>query len=164
MASITPLIFPNFPKRPETGTPVIPELPAAPIRGGGNGNGIRDMGRLANSLERNTDMALNRFTTGVASGLCDGEFADITPACRKKLLTFMARISESSFRRGLQHGLYFAEKQIPLRTDPWTFRYRATLDKSPCIDSKGWTPTALERLSIEHGHELLMLGLREVIE
>ena len=40
MASITPLIFPNFPKRPETGTPVIPELPAAPIRGGGHGKGI----------------------------------------------------------------------------------------------------------------------------
>ena len=34
------LIFPNFPKCPRTGTPVIPELPAAPIRGGGNGNGI----------------------------------------------------------------------------------------------------------------------------
>ena len=40
MASITTLIFPNFPKRPETGTPVFPELPAAPIRGGVNGNGI----------------------------------------------------------------------------------------------------------------------------
>lgn len=164
MASITPLIFPNFPKCPETGRPVIPELPAAPIRGGGNGNGDRDWERPTNSFEGNTDMALNRFTTGVASGLRDGEFADITTACRKKLLTFMARISESSFRRGLQHGLYFAEKQIPLRTDPWTFRYRATLDKSPCIDSKGWTPTALERLSIEHGHELLMLGLKEAIE
>jgi len=51
MASITPLIFPNFPKRPETGTPVIPELPAAPIRGGGNGNGIGIGNDLLTNLE-----------------------------------------------------------------------------------------------------------------
>ena len=109
-------------------------------------------------------MAKIQFNAGVARGLHESEFADLPPSQRMNLLTLMARISESSFRRGLQHGLYFAEKQIPLRTDPWTFRYRATLDKSPCIDSKGWTPTALERLNMEHGHELLMLGLREAIE
>jgi hypothetical protein len=162
MASITPLIFPNFPKRPETGRPVIPELPAAPIRGGGNGNGIG----IANNLliEGNTNMAQIKFNAGVARGLYEWEFSELPSSQRMNLLTLMARISESSFRRGLQHGLYFAEKQIPLRTDPWTFRYRATLDKSPCINAKGWTPTALERLNIEHGHELLMLGLKEVIE
>jgi hypothetical protein len=161
MASITALIFPNFPKRPETGTPVIPELPAAPIRGGGNGNGI---GSDLNPFERNTNMAQTKFTAGIARGLHEWEFSELPASQRMKLLTLMARISESSFRRGLQHGLYFAEKQIPLRTDPWTFRYRATLDKSPCIDSKGWTPTALERLCIEHRGALLALGFSEAIE
>jgi hypothetical protein len=111
------------------------------------------------------DYTMNpQFTYSIAKNLHEGEFADITPACREKLLNLIARISESSFRRGLQHGLYFAEKQIPLRTDPWTFRYRATLDKSPCIDAKGWTPTALERLNIEHGHELLLLGFVDSID
>lgn len=101
---------------------------------------------------------------GVAKGLHEGEFADLTPACRQKLLTLMARISESSFRRGLQHGIYFTEKGIPLRTDPWTFRYKATLGKSPCIDSKGRTPTALERLDMEHGFALLSLGFKEILD
>lgn len=100
-----------------------------------------------------------KFISDVARGLHEWEFAALPSSQKMKLLTLMARISESSFRRGLQHGLHFAEKQIPLRTDPWTFRYRATLDKSPCIDAKGWTPTALERLNIEHGQELLMLGM-----
>lgn len=100
---------------------------------------------------------------GIAKGLHEGEFADLTPACRKKLLTLMARISESSFRRGLQHGIYFTEKGIPLRTDPWTFRYKGTLDKSPCINSKGWTPTALERLYYEYSI-LSNLGFREILD
>ncbi len=104
------------------------------------------------------------FKEGIAKGLHEGEFAALTPPCRKKLLTLMARISESSFRRGLQHGIYFTEKKKPLRTDPWTFRYKATLDKSPCIDAKGWTPSALERLYIEHSGPLLNLGFREVLD
>jgi len=109
-------------------------------------------------------MAQIQITAGVARGLYEWEFSELPSSQRMKLLTLMARISESSFRRGLQHGLYFAEKQIPLRTDPWTFRYRATLDKSPCINAKGWTPTALERLCIEHSGALLALGFSEAIE
>lgn len=35
------MIFPNFPKYTETGSPVIPELPAPPLGGGENGNGKR---------------------------------------------------------------------------------------------------------------------------
>jgi len=76
----------------------------------------------------------------------------------------MARIGESSFRRGLQHGIHFTENGVRLRTDPWTFRYRVTLDKAPCINAKGWTPSALERLYIEHGGPLLDLGFREVLD
>ena len=36
------MIFPNFPKYPETGSPVIPELPAPPLGGGRNGKDERD--------------------------------------------------------------------------------------------------------------------------
>ncbi len=107
---------------------------------------------------------MKTITSGIAYGLHESEFADIDPTTREKLLRVVARVSECSFRRGLQHGIYFTENSIPLRIDPWKFRYQVSLDKSPCIDSGGWTPTALERLSIEHGHELLMLGLKEVIE
>lgn len=32
------LIFPNFPNYPEMGTRAVPELPAPPIRGRGDGN------------------------------------------------------------------------------------------------------------------------------
>jgi hypothetical protein len=108
----------------------------------------------------------NKIDTGIAKGLHENQFADLTPACRERLLTIMARISESSFRRGLQHGIYFTEKGVRLRTDPWTFRYKATLDKSPPIDGKkgGWLPTALQRLNIEHGMTLLELGFTEVLD
>jgi hypothetical protein len=162
MASMTPLIFPNFPKRPETGAPVIPELPAAPIRGGGNGNGIGIWERLTNLLERNTDMAPIRFTIGVARGLREGEFADINPACRKKLMALISRISESSFRRGLQHGEYFTLKGRKLWIKTADLRFDVSLDKSPAADDRGFKPSALERLRYEYGGTLQALGFGEV--
>ncbi len=104
-----------------------------------------------------------KIDTGIGVGLHENQFADLDPALREKLLTVIARISESSFRRGLQHGACIAEKGARLRTD---FRYRVPLDKSPPADGRkgGWCPTALERLKYEHCDALLALGFAEVLD
>ncbi len=109
---------------------------------------------------------MHKIDSGIAQGLHENQFADLDPACREKLLTVIARISESSFRRGLQHGIYFTEKGVKLRTDPWTFRYGAMLDKSPPADGRrgGWCPSALERLKYEHRGALLALGFVEMLD
>jgi hypothetical protein len=107
-------------------------------------------------------MALIKFTTGVARGLREWDFADLPPIRRKKLLNLMARISEASFRRGLQHGEYFTLKGRKLWVSTSKLRFDLSLDNSPCADDKGFKPTSLERLNFEYGSTLSALGFREV--
>ena len=47
---------------------------------------------------------MRKIDSGIARGLRENEFADLDPAVRHKLMRFIARIAEASFRRGLQHG------------------------------------------------------------
>ena len=88
------------------------------------------------------------------------EFSHIDKATQKKLLRLMARISESSFRRGYQHG------GLESRTaDPVRLRYNFSLDKSPYTNVVGesgkWfrtDHTSLHRLMVEHRGVLDALG------
>ena len=88
------------------------------------------------------------------------EFSHIDKLTQKKLLRVMARISESSFRRGYQHG------GLESRTaDPNHLRYDVSLDKSPYThvvgESGKWVFTnftSIGRLSIQHGSILEGLG------
>lgn len=103
-----------------------------------------------------------KYTHGIAKGLSEGEFSDFSPACKKKLLGLMSRISEASFRRGLQHGELFAKDGRRLWIKTVDLRFDVTLDKSPAADDRGFRPTALERLGYEHSSTLIALGLWEV--
>jgi hypothetical protein len=46
----------------------------------------------------------------VAYGLKEGEFENLPPLVRRKLIRLMARIAEQSYRRGFQHGAAFGDK------------------------------------------------------
>jgi len=97
----------------------------------------------------------------VAYPLHEDEFRDIDATTKKKLLRLMARISESSYRRGFQHG------GLKWRTvDPVHLRFEISLDKSPLTDVVGkdgkWVCSndkSIDRLEIEFG-ELCVLGFR----
>lgn len=68
-----------------------------------------------------------------AHGLEYDEFANLPRATRKKLVRLMARISERSYRRGLQQGVYL-HKHNALLVDPRDWRYKIDLDLSPAAE------------------------------
>jgi hypothetical protein len=98
------------------------------------------------------------FTSNsVAYGLKEGEFEDLSPSAKRKLVRLMARIGEQSYRRGFQHGATFSDKAC---IDPADLRFRRSLDKSLYTDSPNGGGTSIERLFMECG-VLSMLGFDE---
>jgi len=71
---------------------------------------------------------------------------------RKRLKKLIARVSEASYRRGLQQGKVFAEHGA-FRADPGRWRFARSLDATPCGETgevAPWCKTSLERLQAEH--------------
>jgi hypothetical protein len=96
------------------------------------------------------------FTSrSVAEGLQIGEFRDLPENVRSKLVRLMARISEASYRRGLQQGGVIKEPITP----PNELRHEHSLDLSPYTNSLGGSD-AITRLFAEYG-ELHAIGFDE---
>ncbi len=72
------------------------------------------------------------IASSVAHGLTFGAFEHLSQKDKKRLIRLIARISEASYRRGLQHGGIFGH-----RVDVYAFRYKHSLDKSPFTDVEG---------------------------
>lgn len=95
----------------------------------------------------------------VAYGLQENEFDALDDKVKTKLLTLMSRISESSYRRGFQHGK-LNQKTI----NPSKLRFEISLDKAPfTANMKGrqWIDSghkSIDRLDIEHGMVLSEIG------
>lgn len=100
-----------------------------------------------------------KIDSGIGKGLRYDEFAKLPEITQRKLLKLLARVSESSFRRGLQHGNHFAKTGKPMWISPTDLRFggRFGLDKSPWVDTKGGGTPSLERLWLEYG-DLYELG------
>ena len=114
---------------------------------------------------------MRKIDSGIARGLRENEFANLDPAVRHKLMRFIARIAEASFRRGLQHGDYFARQGRALLISPAMLRRddRYPYDQAPWIDSKPigrqvMGTSSLARLGMEHGGALFSLGFWEAYD
>lgn len=99
-----------------------------------------------------------KFTHGIAKGFREGEFANLDECTKRKLVALMSRISEASFRRGLQHGEYFTRKNVKLWIDPTSLRFDRSLDSSPMACSRFPKFSATDRLQFEYGGKLQALG------
>ncbi len=77
---------------------------------------------------------------------------------KRTLLKLIARISEASYRRGLQQGRVF-EDAGAFRADPGDWRYSKSLDDSPYGEWNKPFMTAVERLDCEYGTSLRDVGL-----
>jgi hypothetical protein len=95
-------------------------------------------------------------------GFYKKEFADLDPAIRKRLLRLMARISESSYRRGFQQGVSAVTtgRRVKIR-DLAHWRLVTPLDKSVAPHDER-TTTSFERLAFKHTCELAELGFEEI--
>ena len=100
---------------------------------------------------------------GVCKGLpfLDGELMRSSDALRNRIVKVIARISEASYRRGIQHGAKFRDN---LGGDVCKFRSEISIDKAPMADVKGFpempgAETATDRLDIEYGYSLSDWGL-----
>ena len=89
----------------------------------------------------------------IAQGFKPHEFSDLDTDVKNKLIKLMARISEKSYRRGLQHG----SLGIAI-VDPAELRFNVSPDYSPFTDSVGkngeWVndkQSAIDRLKMEYG-------------
>lgn len=100
----------------------------------------------------------------LAHGLKFGEFNDIPNEKISKLIRLMARISEKSYRRGVQQAaMFFIEKDGAGIIDSdqsslHDWRYGTSLDESPGLD--GYHSSSLERLFCEC-HVFDKIGLFE---
>ena len=99
-----------------------------------------------------------------AYGLKEGEFDDLDPKVKKRLLKLMSRISEMSYRRGAQHGAFLiggvTEGQEYERIAKW--RFRSSLDRSVGVDGRKVVTDAMKRLFIEYKC-LSRIGFGDVI-
>jgi hypothetical protein len=98
-------------------------------------------------------------------GLPPDCLAGLPAATQRRLVKLMARISEKSYRRGLQHGLCKHAKECGLtEADAGYLRYEVSIDRSPWFGypsmkhSFGRGISAIERLDMEYGPNLC--GLR----
>jgi len=88
----------------------------------------------------------------VANGLRRQEFDNLPAATKKKLVRLIARISEASFRRGLQHGNTDDKNPLKLRKrlDIAKWRASSSLDVSQSAHGR-MKHTSLARLGMEYG-------------
>jgi hypothetical protein len=89
----------------------------------------------------------------IARGFKPHEFSDLDTDVKNKLIKLMARISEKSYRRGLQHG----SLGIAV-VDPAELRFNVSPDYSPFTDvadkNGNWIndkQSAIDRLKMEYG-------------
>ena len=89
----------------------------------------------------------------IADGLEPNEFNFLDDDIKQKLIKLMARISEKSYRRGLQHG----SLGIAI-VDPAELRFNVSPDYSPFTDvadkNGNWVnnkESSIDRLKMEYG-------------
>ena len=107
-------------------------------------------------------MASDFTSKSVAYGLSNGEFVGMDKKKVRKLRKLMARISEASYRRGLQHGEYLTQNDA-LVVDTSDFRFYRSLANSPFADQKNAGYTSIARFDMENSM-LYMIGLGEMDE
>jgi hypothetical protein len=101
----------------------------------------------------------------LGDGIPGGCFEDLPKATKRRLIKLMARISEKSYRRGLQHGLCQHAKDCGLsEADASYLRHEVSIDRSPWFGYPtkhhfGRGTTAIERLDMEYGSTLNILGI-----
>ena len=100
-----------------------------------------------------------RFTDGIAEGLREGEFAHLDEHTARSINTLISRIAESTYRRGRQQGDYSATQGTKLKIHPDKLRFGGESLDSARMAETGTRMSSLERLEIEHGYVLRMLGL-----
>ena len=97
--------------------------------------------------------------TALAKGIRLDLAGKLTERERQALLRFMARMSEASYRRGLQQGKTFADKGA-FTADPYVLRFKRSLDASPWGENAKRSPwTARGRLWMEYRDSLNAVGL-----
>jgi hypothetical protein len=105
-------------------------------------------------------MKTDFISTSVAYGLKEDAFAHLSERDRKRLVRLMARISEKSYRRGVQHGALLTGGISKDKIAKW--RFDASLDSSPWVGSP-MIQKSTERLFMEAG-VLRELGFRSLEE
>ncbi len=89
----------------------------------------------------------------IAHGLKENEFYSLDDDVKQKLIKLMARISEKSYRRGLQHGSFGIAV-----VDPAHLRFNISPEYSPLTDiadkEGNWVnnkESSIDRLKMEYG-------------
>ena len=89
----------------------------------------------------------------IAQGFKPHEFSDLDTDVKNKLIKLMARISEKSYRRGLQHGSFGIAV-----VDPAHLRFNISPEYSPLSDitdkDGNWVnnkESSIDRLKMEYG-------------
>lgn len=99
---------------------------------------------------------------GIGEGFREWELSHLQEDDKRKLLILMARIEESTYRRGLQQGWWARDTNQKFKIHPNKLRSgRESLD-SARMPLCGTKMTSLERLRIQHGGILMALGLDQI--
>ncbi len=88
--------------------------------------------------------------------LKEDQFSHLSARDQRAISTLLARISESSFRRGFQHGRELDPARD--RKSVYDFRFRQDLNNATSIDGFA-KMTANERLDCRYGNRLDSVGI-----
>ena len=87
----------------------------------------------------------------ILEGLDRGHFSDLPIAVKKDMIGLLARVSEKSYRRGVQHGQVFSVDEV----GHWRF---GNLSRSPDANHPSRVLSVEERL-FEQNPEIREIGL-----
>ena len=92
-------------------------------------------------------------------GLNKNEFSKLDPKLQKKILILLARVSEKSYRRGVQQGIVLKiKKAIAHNIEKYRFYY--SLNKSYFLDEKR-AISSMERLLTRYPNIIKAFSLKE---
>lgn len=97
--------------------------------------------------------------TGIAKGFNEWELFHLQEDDKRKLLIVMARIAEASYRRGAQQGWWMRDSGQKLKIPLDKLRFGTEPLDSARMPLCGTRMASIERLQIQHGFTLMMLGL-----
>jgi hypothetical protein len=104
------------------------------------------------------------YGANICDGLKGGWTEKLTKPEMKEIITLLARIGESSYRRGVQQGSVFHERGV-LPKDLHDWRYGNCIDFAPPADQallNSGIELAVDRLYIEeYWHGLVRMGIFE---
>lgn len=102
--------------------------------------------------------------SGIAEGFREWQFYNLPETLKREILILLARLHESGYRRGAYQGWTFCDAGQKLKIPLDKLRFGNESLDSARMPLCGNKMSSRERLSIQHGFALAMLGFDSILD